>query len=107
MKALNNIQFVVNAAEEMASYKSKIRAAEDYDTAKHIAYQAIGYLNCMITYLNTMICFENNDFTGDLDETIDDWRKNIFQALIDMASKTEQPSEIIWKLCRKRDGQEN
>lgn len=106
MKALNNLKFVTNATEEIASYKSQIREAEDYDTAKRIAYQAIGYLNCMVTFLNTMICFENNDFTGDLDETIDDWRKDIFQALIDMAMKTEQPKETIWKLCRRRDGQE-
>ena len=107
MKALNNIQFLVNASEEMTSYKARIRAAEDYDSAKHIAYQALGFLNCMITYLNTMICFENNDFTGDLDETIDRWRKEVFQALIDMAADTKQPQEIIWKLCRRRDGQED
>ena len=107
MKALNSIQFVANAAEEMASYKTKIRAAEDYDTAKRIAFQAVGYLNCMTTFLNTMICIENNDLTGDLDETLESWERNIWQAMIDNATKTKPDNELIARLCRRRDGQED
>jgi len=106
MKALNTMQFVANAAEEMANYKRNIEAAESYDMAKRIGNQAFGYLNCLITFLNTMICHENNDFTGDFDEVIDNWRTDIYQAVINNAVATKQDHEIIWKLLMKRDGKE-
>ena len=103
MKALNAIQFVANAAEEMADYKREIKNAESYEAAKRIGAQAVGYVNCMVTFLNTMIDAENNDFTGELDEVIDEWMKAIYQCVIDKAVETEQDRETIWKLLKKRD----
>lgn len=106
MKALNTLMYISNAGEELADYKAKIAHAADYAEAKRIGNMALGYVNCMITFLNTMICEENNDLTGGLDEVITSWRKSIYQAVINKADETKQPSEIIWVLLRKRDEEE-
>ena len=106
MKPLNTIMYISNAAEELTEYKAKIVRAADYAEAKRIGNMALGYINCMITFLNTMICKENNDLTGELDEAISSWRKSIFQAVIDKADETKQPNEVIWVLLKKRDEEE-
>lgn len=106
MKPLNTIMYISNAAEELADYKVKIIHATDYAEAKRIGNMALGYINCMITFLNTIICEENNDLTGELDEVISSWRKSIYQAVIDKADETKQPSEVILVLLRKRDEEE-
>lgn len=103
MKPLNTFKFICNAAEEIANYKNTIRNAEDFDHAKKTANAALGYLNCMITFLNTMIDFENNDFTGDFDEVLNEWYRDIYQAVIDKAVDTKQDHDYIWKLLEKRD----
>lgn len=106
MKPLNTMMYISNAAEELGEYKAKIIHAADYTEAKRIGNMALGYVNCMITFLNTMICEENNGLTGELDEVISSWRKSIYQAVIDKADETNQPVEVIMALLRKRDGEE-
>lgn len=103
MKNLNAIQFVANAAEEIAGYKKAIEGADSFESAKRIGNMAIGYIDCMITFMNTMICFENNDFTGALDDVIDGWKRAVYQTVIDYAVQTEQDSDTLWELMKKRD----
>ena len=103
MKALINLKFIANAAQEIEQYKVCIEKADEYDKAKRIGNMALGYINCMITYLNTMIDKENNEFTGDLDEVIIEWRSSIYQKVIDKADETNQGSAEIFKLCEARD----
>jgi len=103
MKPLNTMKFVAEIAEKMAEYKASIKAAEDYDKAKRIGTMALGYVDCTITFLNTMICEANNDFTAEFDEVIEDWKKGIYQAVIDKAIETKQDSDTVWKLLKLRD----
>ena len=103
MKPLNTMKYVASMTEEIASYKAAIKAAETYEAAKGVARQMLGYIDCAITFLNTMICMENNDFTVEFDEVIEGWQVAMYQLLIDKALETKQSHEVIWKLCQKRD----
>lgn len=103
MKALNSLKYIANASEEIGKYKGLIETSENYTSAKNVAYQAIGFLNSMVVFLNTMICMENNDFTGELDEVIDDWRRDLIQTLINKAEDTHQDYETLFKLYKIRD----
>lgn len=103
MKNLNTMKFISNAVSELNEYKVAIKTAETYDSAKNIARTAFGYLDCMTTFLNTMICAENNDFTEEFDEVLDGWMHKIYQAMVDKAIDTNQESDLIFKLLQKRD----
>lgn len=104
MKNLNNMMFVLNAGSQIADYVNTIsKVSESYEKAKATAAEALGFANCMTVYLNTMISADNNDFTQELDEVIDNWRANIFQALVDVAIRTNQPNDTIIKLGHHRD----
>jgi len=103
MKALNTMKFTTNMTRELAKYMTQIKAAETYDDAKATAYQMIGYINCGVTFMNTMICKENNDFTAEFDEVLTEWMAGVYQSLADKAIETKQNNEVIWKLLQKRD----
>ena len=103
MKALNTMKFVSNTIEDLSRYKYKIESSESYEKAKEAARQMLGYIDCMITFNNTMICSENNDFTGDFCEVLDEWIVHVYQALINKAIETNQDHELILKLLKKRD----
>lgn len=103
MKYLNTMKFVANMTEEITNYKAAIKAAETYEAAKGIARQMAGYIDCAITFLNTMICTENNSFTADFDEVVEGWQRAMYQLLIDKAVEQGEAREVIWALCKKRD----
>lgn len=103
MKALNTMKFVNNAAIELTHFKELIATAETYEKAKEKAAAMFGYLDCLTTFLNTMICKENNDFTAEFDEVIEEWQRTAYQAVIDKALETKQDSNVIVALLRKRD----
>jgi len=103
MKALNTMKFVSNAIEELTEYKAAIAAAETFEDAKNKARMMMGYLNGLNTFLNTMICMENNDFTGDFGELLDGWTHKMYQTLVNKAEETKQSSDVVWKLLTKRD----
>lgn len=103
MKALNTMKFIANATVELTKYQNKIREAETYENARNAAHQMRGYVDCMITFLNSMICMENNDFTAELDEVIDDWMASVYQTLADKAIETKQDTEVVHKLLCMRD----
>lgn len=103
MKALHTMRFVSAAIEKLVEYKQAIADAETYEAAKPIAKQMLGYIDCLITFNNTMICMENNDFTGEFGEVIDDWYAGVYQAMINKAVETKQDHDLIWKLLCKRD----
>lgn len=103
MKALNTMMFVSNAITELNAYTTRIREAETYEAARNQAYQMIGYLNSLTTFLNTMICMENNDFTGEFGEVIDSWMATVYQTLANKADETKQSAGTIAQLLKKRD----
>ena len=103
MKALNTIQFVVNCTTEIEKYKARIRNAEDFEKARRTANALLGYIDCTITFLNTMVCMENNDFTAEFDEVIEQWQRDMYQALADKAIETKQDNDCIIRLLQKRD----
>lgn len=103
MKALNPIKFIANATTEIEKYKNKIRAAESIDDARKNAIAMHGYVNCTITFLNTMVDFENNDFTENLSELIDEWQQDIFGLLADKAIDLKQDPDWISRLLKRRD----
>lgn len=105
MKALNNIMFVAEASRTFESWLRGIDQADNFDTAKSKTAAALGFIDCMIVYLNVMIDKENNEFTGELGDVIDSFRHDAYQHLINKADELGEPSEVIFKLCKKRDGE--
>lgn len=103
MKSLNTVRFIANASKDVNNYFDHIRNAENYDMAKKAAGRLLGYLDCLTTFNNTMICMENNGFTSDFDELIVDWHANVYGALADKAINTEQDRDLIEKLLKERD----
>lgn len=103
MKSLNTMKFVSNAIETLAEYKIAIADAKTFDEAKNKGRTMAGYIDGLTTFLNTMICQENNDFTGEFGEVLDGWMHKMYQAVIDKAVETDQDKDVIWKLVMKRD----
>lgn len=103
MKSLNTIKFVSNAIEELTKYNEAIAAAKTFEDAKNKARMMMGYIDALTTFLNTMICMENNDFTGDFSEVLDGWMHKMYQTLVDKAVETNQDKDIVWKFLVKRD----
>ena len=102
MKPLNVMKYITNATKDVVSYTTQIKDAETFEAAKEIANRMHGYISCMNTFFNTMICMENNDFTADSDEVIDGWLYDMYQALADKATETEQDEAVILQCLRKR-----
>lgn len=103
MKALNNIQFVSDATTNFNQWINAITQAETYDKAVRKGEGALGFIDCMTTYLNCMICWDNNDFTGDLGDLLDNMTASVYQHVADKARETNQPNDVIMKLLEKRD----
>lgn len=103
MKSLNTMKFVANTIKELKEYEEVLNKAETYEEAANIARKMIGYIDCMITFNNTMICMENNDFTGEFDEVITEAHAHVYQLLVNKAEKTNQDKDLIWKLLKRRD----
>ncbi|MBU5435538.1 hypothetical protein [Pseudoflavonifractor sp. MSJ-37] len=103
MKNLNTMKFVSNAIEELVEYKAAIAGSKTFDEAKNTGRMMAGYINGLITFLNTMICEENNDFTAEFDEVLDGWMFKMYDAVADKAIETNQDKDTIWKLLVKRD----
>lgn len=103
MKSLNVMKFVAQYSKEMAIALDKIENAADYETAKKLANYAFGFLDGMVMFTNAMICKENNDFTGEMSDVEDDWRADIYQAVANVALKTQQSSDEVLRLLTLRD----
>jgi len=103
MKNVNIFKFVANASEELTKYDTAIHEAPTYEAARQIGNRMLGYIDCMITFSNSMICMENNPITADLDEVEQEWIVKAYQAMIDKANELNVGEEIIWKLLEKRD----
>lgn len=103
MKALHTLRFVTEATKTLTDYQNRIANAETYETARNAARQMLGYIDCLITFNNTMVCAENNDFTGEFDEVIDDWTATVYGTLAQKAIETKQDHDTVMKLLGKRD----
>lgn len=103
MKALNTMVFVSNVVENLVKTENGIKDADTYENARLRSNYMLGYIDALITFNNTMVCLENNDFTGDFDNVIYNWKRKTYQAVIDKAIATEQKEEEIWRVLRLRD----
>ena len=103
MKALHNLRFVSKATISMNDWFEGINKAETFEKAKEKAAAALGYIDCMTTYLNCMIDKENNDFTAELDTLLDAWVAKVYGSLAMRAVETNQSTEVITKLLKKHD----
>lgn len=103
MKPLNTMKYITNATKDMVGYTTRIKEAATFEAAKEIASQMYGYINCMNTFFNTMICAENNGFTADSDEVIESWLYDMYQVLADKAAETEQDETVVMRCLRKRN----
>lgn len=103
MKALNNIKFVTTMGIRIEQFCDHINHTENWEEAKKIGNMVLGEIDCMITYLNTMIDAENNDFTEELSETLDEWTASLYQSMADKASELGKDAEVVAKYLKKRD----
>ena len=103
MKALNTVKFIAEATKNVETWKDMIRYADTYETAKKAASRLIGYLDCLVTFNNTMICKENNDFTAAFDDLLNEWHAEVYGLLADKAIHTGQSADLIAKLFIQRD----
>ena len=81
MKKINNIDLTVSAGHELENYKEWIDKAETIERAKAAGNAALGFINGMNMTVNAMICTENNDFTGDFGEWLDDQKQLVMIAV--------------------------
>ena len=103
MKSINTMKFVTEYSKQMTITLAKINYADTYDEAKKIANYAMGLVDGMTLFTNEMICTENNDFTAEMSDVEDAWRKDIYQTLIENAKRTKQSADEIVKLIVHRD----
>lgn len=103
MEQLNTMKFISNAVEKLTEYKNHIKNAENYEKARSKANAMMGYIDCLLTFNNTMPCMENSGFTEDFDDLMRCWCEKTCQALIDKAISTEQKPELILELATIRD----
>lgn len=103
MKALNNIKFICEATTTFNSWVDRIDSAVDYEEARRFGSAAIGFADCMTVYLNAMVSTENNDFTAELDETIEAWQYTVYQHMASKAIETRQDNNTVIAMLRMRD----
>lgn len=103
MKVMNNIAFLCEATTSFNGWLEEIEKSETYEDARRPGSSAFGFIDCMKVYLNSMIDKENNDFTADLDEVLDNWIASVYQHMADKAIETKQPNETVMNLLRARD----
>ena len=72
MKTINNMDLISSASLEIAYYKKKINEATTTERVKAVGNAALGFINGMNVTVNAMVCMENNDFTGDFGEWLDE-----------------------------------
>ena len=95
MKQINNMDLVASASQEIANYKKWINEADTDTRVKAVGNAALGFINGMNVVVNSMLSFENNDFTGDFGEWLDEQEKTIKQYV------KQQCIEIICKKCNE------
>ena len=100
MKPLSTMQFLVNMTEDINDLQQEIRTAETYEDAKRYANRMVGYIGCATTFLNTMICPENNCFTEEFDNVLNEWERILYSLLADKAIQTNQSPDTIAELIR-------
>lgn len=103
MKQLNTTKYIVESTKAINKWFDYIDEAETYDKAKKAGNSAIGYIDSMVTFLNCMVDKENNDFTAELDDVIEDWLVELYQKMADKAIEVNEPTEKVVELLEKRD----
>ena len=103
MKALNNIKFICDSTTTFNSWINRIDTASDYDEARRFGSAAIGFVDCMAVYLNTMVDKDNNDFTAELDDMLKSWQAAIYQHMASKAIETHRDNNTILAMLRMRD----
>lgn len=103
MKSMNTMMYVSNLIEQLTALHSNIKNAKDYDEAKRWASRMLGFIDGAHTVTNSMICMENNDFTGEMDDVLASWEARVYGALGVKADETKQDSEIVVRLLNERD----
>lgn len=103
MKSINTMKFIVEYTKQITDTIENIEKAETYEEAKRIANYAMGLVDGMVIFTNTMVCIENNDFTAEMSDVEEDWRADIYQAVSNVADRTKQSNDKIMKLLTLRD----
>ena len=97
------MKFVTESLTGLSGWINAINAAKNFEKAKEKAAAALGYIDCMITYLNCMIDEENSEFTAELDEILDTWTARVYQHIANKAVITGQAPDTVMALLKKRD----
>lgn len=103
MKSINTMKFVTEYSKHMAATLDRIENAESYEDAKKTANYAMGFVDGMTLFTNTMVCAENNDFIAEMGDVETDWRASICQAVANVAIRTHQPSDEVMHMLDRRD----
>lgn len=100
---MNRLSFLSSARDQFRAWLDRIDASDAYDKAQASGNAAIGFVDCMIVYLNSQIHPADNGFTADLDQMLDIWSAEIYQHMINKAVETGQPKDTIIALCKTRE----
>lgn len=103
MKVLNNIKFLCEATTTFNAWLKAIDDSVTYEDAKRYGNAAFGFIDCMTVYLNSMISTENNGFTAELGDVLEDWTASVYQHVGEKAIETKQDIDIVLKLLKRRD----
>ena len=102
MKELNIMRYIAEMSTNINIIIKAISECDDIEKARRLANRAAGYVDSLTIMSNTMICFENNWFTGQMSELEDEFMSKIYQALCDVAI-TIDDDDLICKYAEKRD----
>ena len=101
MKSPKSLLFIHEATVKLIDYESAIETSDTYEKAKSIAHKALGFIDCLVIYNNLLICSENNGFTEEFDELLEELTARVYRSMADAAIRHDEPYEVIHKLITK------
>lgn len=102
MKSLNIMLYIANMTSEINNAIGMIENSEDINDAKRFANRVLGLIDAIIIMNSTMICKENNDITAQIHELTDNFKRDMLQAMCNIAIRTGD-DEAFMKYAKERD----
>lgn len=102
MNSFNPYKVTAEITKTFSAICGYIKNAENVEDMKKQGSRAIGFIEGCHAMTSGMICFANNDFTGDFSALLDSMAADVYQACIDKALEFGR-DDLFWKYAEKRD----
>lgn len=102
MNSFNPYKVTAEITKTFSAICGYIKDAESIEEMQKQGSRAVGYIEGLNAMTNGMICFANNDFTGDFNALLEDMMADVYQLCIDKALEFDR-HDLFWKYAEKRD----